>query len=474
MSDNRARTGIEGLDEHLQGGFPKGSMILIAGNAGTGKTMLCGQFLHHGAAEGAENGLYVTFSEGRSNFLENMAKLGRGFLELEEQGRFDVLDLITVKEPGIDAVMEMITSHIDANGTERLVVDSFTAMANAFSTVIDARVMLHLLSKILRQTGCTTLLVTEIPTGQGTIGMGIEEFVVDGIIILRRQLYDGYTIRNLEIAKMRGTRVEEPRLIFTLHEGFEVLTSIATRLAIEEPRRFAPIPHPPDRFSTGHGQLDEILMGLRRGDTILMERGEDVPTLIPSLMFGTLRANFLMSEMGVIYLPPAGVNVDRIVRFGGLYGITEEEQGRLMRIASDGNEERDAPYVVAFDPDAPEGMMSLWRKAKEELMEATGRPTLTIAHIDRIVTSLTDDLTRRALDMAVTATKNEGGPLLLITGPGTEKLTRSASSLSDLHLRLLNEQGVILFHGIRPRTLLYALEIDGSEGYPKLEMTPLV
>ena len=474
MSENRAQTGIKGLDENLQGGFPKGSMILVAGSPGTGKTMLSGQFLHHGAAERSENGLYVTFSEGRATFLDNMSKLGRHFQELEEQGRFDVLDLITVKEPGIDAVMEMITTRIDASGTERLVVDSFTAMANAFSTVIDARVMLHLLSKIVRQTGCTTLLVTEIPTGRETIGMGIEEFVVDGIIILRRRLYDGYTVRNLEITKMRGTRIEEPRRIFTLHDGFEVLTPMMTRPTIEEPRRFNPVPDPPDRFSTGHGQLDEILVGFRRGDTILLELGENIPPIIPSLMFGTLRANFLTSGMGVLYIPPAGLNVERIIRFGELYGITEEEQRRLMRIATDGVEEKEEPYVLVFDPDAPKGIIPLWMEEKRRLMEATGKPTLTMAYIDRFTASTPVEWTRRALDMAVTATKNEGGLLLLLSGSGSEGLIKSVSNLSDLHLRLLNEQGVILFHGIRPRTLLYALEMDGSEGYPKLNITPLV
>lgn len=474
MDEKRAQTGIEGLDEIFHGGFPKGSMILVAGNPGTGKTMLSGQFLHHGAAECSENGLYVSFSEGRSIFLENMRKIGRDFKELENRGRFDVLDLITVKEPGIDAVMELITTRMDADGVERLVIDSFTAMSNAFSTAIDARVILHLLSKILRRAGCTTLLVAEMPTGRETIGMGIEEFVVDGVIILRRQLHDGYTIRKLEIAKMRGTRIEEPRRIFTLHEGLRILTPLRPDDITDKPRRFTPIPKPPNRFSTGHMRLDEILGGFGRGDTILVERGEDIPAIVPALMFGTLRANFIKCGMGVFYLPPAGLNVGKIIRFGELYGVTEEEQKRLLRIAVNGTEEKEAPHIIVFDPDDPAGTLNLWKETKRKLREATGKPTLSLAYIDRIISSIPPKGALRVLERVATTTKNEGGLLLLFSGPGPKELIRSASNLSEQHFKLMNEQGVILFHGIRPRTPLYALETNGSEEFAELKMTPLV
>ena len=473
MDENRTPTGIKGLDENLQGGFPKGSMILITGNPGTGKTMLSGEFLYHGAHECSENGLYVSFSEGRATFIDNMKKFGRDFHELEGQDRFEVLDLITVKEPGIDAVMEMIISRIDETGAERLVIDSFTAMANAFTTVIDARVMFHLLSKVVRQTGCTTLLVTEIPTGLKTIGMSIEEFVVDGIIILGKQLRDGYTIRNLEIAKMRGTRIEEPRLIFTLHEGFKVLTPL--RLApIEKSQRFKPIPNPPGHFSTGHRQLDEILGGFRRGDTILVELGEDIPPLVRALMFGALRANFITSGMGVLFGSPGGMNVDRIINFGERYGITREEHEQLMRILVSGSEEMKAPYILDVTLEDLEESFKTWNEEKQRLMEMTGKPILKMIFIDIIKEYFSLDYARRALEKEIVQTKNEDSLLLLFSRPGSEELQQYASKMSDLHLRLFNEQGVILFHGTRPRTTLYALETTESEGYPKLKLTPLI
>jgi len=473
MDENRAQTGIAGLDKNIQGGFPKGSMILVAGNPGTGKTMFSGQFLYHGAAECSENGFYVSFSEGRATFLDNMSKFGLDFHELEKQGKFEVLDLITVKEPGIDPLMEMITTRIDATGAERLVVDSFTAMANAFSTVIDARVTLHLLSKIVRQTGCTTLLVTEIPTGLDTIGMGIEEFVVDGIIILARQLVDGYTVRKLEIAKIRGTKIEEPRMIFTLHDDFKVFTPLKFD-AVQKPQPFNPTPNPPDRFSTGHRQLDEILGGFRRGDTILVELGEDIAPFIPALLFGPLRMNFISNGMGVIFLPPEGESVDRIIRFGQRYGIDEEAHKRLMRIAISENQDKREPYTFILPPHDLKRSLEVWEELKKQMKEETGKPVFKMVYIEAFNVFLSLNQSRLVIAREITNTKNEGGLMLLFSKPGVEELTQYVTNMSNLHLRLFNEQGVTLFHGIRPRTPIYALEMSETEEYPRLKLTPLV
>lgn len=107
-------------------------------------------------------------------------------------------------------------------------------------------------------------------------------------------------------------------------------------------------------------------------------------------------------------------------------------------------------------------------------MEKTGKPILNIAYIDRIRTSAPVESMRRALETAATVTKNDGGLLLLLCKAGSEELRLSASNISNIHLRLQNKQGVILFNGIRPRTPLYALEMTASQGYPKIKLTPII
>jgi circadian clock protein KaiC len=79
----RAAIGDPVLDSVLSGGFPRGSLILVNGNPGTGKTTLTARFLYTGAKDGAEKGLYVSFSEGKRSFYENMTSLGLDFEKLE-------------------------------------------------------------------------------------------------------------------------------------------------------------------------------------------------------------------------------------------------------------------------------------------------------------------------------------------------------------------------------------------------------
>jgi hypothetical protein len=63
--------------------------------------------------------------------------------------------------------------------------------------------------------------------------------------------------------------------------------------------------------------------------------------------------------------------------------------------------------------------------------------------------------------------------LSLLVRPDVESLARHASNISNIHLSLINEQGVVLFRGIRPRTQLHALEMNGDSGYPRLKFTQI-
>ena len=56
----RVNTGVPGLDELVEGGFPKGDTILIAGKAGTGKSILAIQFLYNGVVQYGETAVLLT------------------------------------------------------------------------------------------------------------------------------------------------------------------------------------------------------------------------------------------------------------------------------------------------------------------------------------------------------------------------------------------------------------------------------
>ncbi|MEM0313950.1 MAG: ATPase domain-containing protein, partial [Candidatus Bathyarchaeia archaeon] len=114
-------TGVEDLDTVLGGGFPKDSLIILAGNAGTGKTIFSAQFIYRGAVNFGENGVYASFSENRETFMINMKSFGFDFEGLEKDGRFSFLDLLTVKESAVSAVLDLIISEVERIKAKRLV-----------------------------------------------------------------------------------------------------------------------------------------------------------------------------------------------------------------------------------------------------------------------------------------------------------------------------------------------------------------
>jgi len=206
-SDGRISTGIPGLDTMLEGGFPNGSLITLAGRPGTGKTIFGSQFLYQGALVDKQPGMYVSMLEGRKAYLRNMARLGLDVPPLEKKGLFRFLEMPTLTAEGLPAIWEEIVRNIEELEIVRLVIDSFTAMSQAFDNQGDMRVFTHmLLGKIVVGAGCTTLMITETPPGDTYAGSGMQEFIADGVVHFYLVPVAGDArIRYIEITKMRGT-----------------------------------------------------------------------------------------------------------------------------------------------------------------------------------------------------------------------------------------------------------------------------
>lgn len=203
--ENRVPTGIAGLDSMIDGGFPKGSLILLAGSPGSGKTIASAHFLYHGARNLNENGIYLSFAERREFFIDNMKEFGFDFETLESQGKFKFMDFLTTREDTVSSTIAMLSREVLELGAKRLVIDSFTAMAQAFNRRIDARIILHMIEKLMSRSDCTTLLLVELPTGTRTIGLGFEEFVADGVLLFETIDEREGIRKRAVIRKMRGT-----------------------------------------------------------------------------------------------------------------------------------------------------------------------------------------------------------------------------------------------------------------------------
>ena len=57
---DRVKTGVPGLDDMMGGGIPKGNLIVLSGDPGSGKTIMCWQFIHEGIVKFDEPAVYVS------------------------------------------------------------------------------------------------------------------------------------------------------------------------------------------------------------------------------------------------------------------------------------------------------------------------------------------------------------------------------------------------------------------------------
>lgn len=182
-------------------------MVVVSGRPGSGKTLLASQFLYEGATH-RENSVYVSFAEAKDQFLANAQRFGLRFGKLITEGTFSFIDFTALAPEGVSDALDLIVEKVAATKAKRLVIDSFTALAQAFDKLIDARIALHVVfGKLVHDLGCTTMVLTEMPFGEDKIGLGIEEFVADGIIVMDVATQKGNPRRTIHVTKMRGTEI---------------------------------------------------------------------------------------------------------------------------------------------------------------------------------------------------------------------------------------------------------------------------
>jgi KaiC/GvpD/RAD55 family RecA-like ATPase len=473
----KVKSGVDGLDEVVEGGFPRGSLIVLAGEPGTGKTVFSMVFLVKGA-ELNESGVYVSFAEAKNTLINNFSRhLGVDLAKLEVEGKIKILDFTAIKEEGISLILESILAEVKALNAKRLVIDSFSAMAQAFKEPIDVRIILQtILSRIVREMGCTTIMVEEVPIGRAEIGLGMEEFVADGLIRLRASELDKRLFRDLEIVKLRGTRLSERKLAFTLEGGFKAFTPFKPK-PIEKPNRFQPIPDSPGKYSTGIKDLDSMLEGgLLKGSTMLLELDNKVSMAEYHLIIVPIILNFMMKGRAVLLIPTIGVDAEVARGIGLRYGLTNEEINRFLRVCEVHpiSGASDKPYIVVFDVKDPWKDYSKYLEIEKELMQMTGQPVMHVAGADSLASYYDESICKNLLSQDAIWIRKQGSLGILILKPGYTKLKTSLSSIASVHLRLLREHGCLLLYGVKPRTGLYGVEMDVSKGYPLPKLTPIV
>ncbi len=212
---NRVKSGIEGFDELVMGGIPRGQTVMVSGGTGTGKSTFALQFIYKGAKIYDEPGIYITLEESIPGIIKNASSYGWDVENLEKSEKLAFVDF----SPAVSGQLRKVSpSDIYSNltvtkkkiGAKRIVVDPITVLGLQTESVTDMRLDLLRFSSLLKQLDATIIFVSEIPEESQAISRyGVEEFIVDGVVVLYYSRVGGLRFRGIEVRKMRGTPHKE-------------------------------------------------------------------------------------------------------------------------------------------------------------------------------------------------------------------------------------------------------------------------
>src|SRR5581483_942346 len=224
--NKRVGTGVEGLDPLIQNGFLPGKSYVVTGDAGTGKTTACLQFLLKGLTSG-EKAVYVTVDERPTDLLDSAASLGWDLQSFVQDKNLVILDAAPyfstragpVKEREVDVqrIVTDLASHITRMEAKRLAIAPVGPLIKADTpsgrSEEQARLLIRLLQTQLQTTNMLSSGRTEDESSS------VEEFLAAGVLSLRMFRQSDRFVRTLWIKKMRGTAVVPTEYEFNITKG---------------------------------------------------------------------------------------------------------------------------------------------------------------------------------------------------------------------------------------------------------------
>ncbi len=217
----RVKTGIVGLDEMLSGGLFEGSITLVRGAPGAGKTTLGMQFLYSGITEEDERSLLISFEEFPFSLHRDALSFGWDLRKLEKEEKLRLIFTSPrIFLSSLQSPASPLNSTIQEWDVRRVVLDSISHFTRITKDPVELRDVYNRVVNGLKREGVTTILTSEdSDTSLSTEEKGRLSFVVDNIVLLRYVEIDSAMQRAILVLKTRGSDHAKEIRRFELRKG---------------------------------------------------------------------------------------------------------------------------------------------------------------------------------------------------------------------------------------------------------------
>ena len=226
---DRVSIGVDGLDDMLGGGIPRGHSALVVGPSGSGKSVLATQFIIEGARRN-EPGVVAVFEKRPGDYVPT-APAGAALDGMVRDGRVAIVHTRPL-DLSLDETLHDVVASIRALGARRLVIDSLSGFELALAPTFreEFRESLYRMVAVLTGMGITLMLTAELEDSYVDLRFSPHgtAFLTDTIVMQRYVELKGHLRRAMAVVKVRGSaHSTELRAYDITEEGIVVGESLA-------------------------------------------------------------------------------------------------------------------------------------------------------------------------------------------------------------------------------------------------------
>jgi len=207
MAFEKTATGIPGVDDLVGGGLPKGSVTVVSGPPGVGKSNFIIQFLTKGASEYGEPGILFMVEESMSSVREYASAFGWDLKKLEDEKKLAIIGQTVCTKGFTAGAADTLGEVVKEIGAKRIGLDSITLFKYLFRDS-ETR-LLNILNFVqqVKEYGCTTLIASEQHHTFENQLYTDEHFMADGYLELFWSRHNEKSERCFRVVKVRGNKI---------------------------------------------------------------------------------------------------------------------------------------------------------------------------------------------------------------------------------------------------------------------------